>query len=141
MDDSFRDLFSFLGNLDDLMPGSLAECISEVAFELGESRKKGSDILFLGSDGKRLVKCLHVPREGLGADGPVLLPGVSKHIIVAAYSDEFIRSLADDLVAEFDTEAEREEEWARVLSVLAHDIAYCYDAEPPESLADIVGDL
>jgi hypothetical protein len=141
MDSDFGDLFGYLGDIDDLMPGSLFECLTDVTFELEESRKKGSDVLFLGSDGKRLVKCLHVPRDGLGGDGPVLFPGVSNFIIVAAYSDEFIQDLVNELIEEFDTEEDREAEWQRLMSTLAADIAYIYDNDPPESLADQIGDL
>lgn len=141
MEGDFRDLFGFLGDIDDVMPGSLFECLTDVTFELEESRKKGSDVLFLGSDGKRLVKCLHVPREGLGEDGPVIFPGVSNFIIVAAYSDEFIQELVNDLIAEYDTDEEREQEWERLMSTLAADITYIYNANPPESLADELGDL
>lgn len=141
MEGDFDDLFGFLGDIDDVMPGSLFECLTDVTFELEESRKKGSDVLFLGSDGKRLVKCLHVPRSGLGGDGPVLFPGVSNFIIVAAYSDEFIQDLVNDLISEFDTEEEREQEWSRLMSTLAADITYIYDNEPPESLAEELGDL
>jgi hypothetical protein len=140
MGEDFGDLFDFLGGLDGFLPGALFECVNDVSFELGESRGE-SDVLFLGSDGRRLVKCLHVPRSGLGGDGPVLFPGVSNFIIVAAYSDEFIQDRVQELIEEFDSEEEREEEWEKFMSTLAKDIAYIYDQNPPENLVDQLGDL
>ena len=56
MSEDFGDLFGFLGGLDGVLPGALFECVNDVSFELAESRGQ-TDVLFLGSDGQRLVEC------------------------------------------------------------------------------------
>lgn len=133
--DDFEDLeefANFAASLDSEGRKGLDELLSSLAGELVEQMSPPGDLLFVGSDGKRVVKGLHYPREVLGEDGPVILPSASQFVILGAYSDEFIRSEADDIAGLFDSDEERDDAWNRLMAEYAYSISKKFDDNPPE---------
>lgn len=134
-DEDFEDLeefANFVSGLDGDDRKSLEELLSTLSSELTEQMSPPPDLLFIGSDGKRVVKGLHYPREVLGEDGPVILPSASEFVILGAYSDEFIRDEANDIAGQFFDNDERETAWHSLMADYAYSIAKKFDDNPPE---------
>lgn len=138
--DDFEDLEEFArfaATLDDSERKTLDELLSSLAGELAEQMTPPGDLLFVGSDGKRVVKGLHYPREVLGEDGPVILPSASHFVILGAYSDEFIQREADDIAGLFDDNDEREDAWQRLMAEYAYSISKKFDDNPPADYSQL----
>lgn len=130
-DEALNDLMEFLLSLPGEEREKLRDVISTMLVEVREIAKEGSDVLFMGSDGKRVVKGLHYPREVLGSDGPVILPSAFKNIIIGAFSDEFVEEQARDIEETIDNDEERQAAWEELMNTLAIHIAFEFDAAPP----------
>lgn len=139
-DDDFEDLEDFArfaSSLNDSERKTLEELLSSLAGELVEQMTPPKDLLFVGSDGKRVVKGFHYPREVLGEDGPVILPSASQFVILGAYSDEFIQREADEIAGLFDDYEERDDAWERLMAEYAYDISKKFDDNPPEDYSKL----
>lgn len=130
-DESLNDLMEFLLGLPADEREKLRDVVSTMLSEVREIAKEGSDVLFMGSDGRRVVKGLHYPREVLGGDGPVILPSAFKHIIIGAFSDEFVADQARDIEESIDDEDERQAAWEELMNTFAIHVAFEFDAAPP----------
>lgn len=130
-DESMNDLIEFLLSLPDTEREKLRDVVSTMLEEVREIAKEGSDVLFMGSDGKRVVKGLHFPREVLGSDGPVILPSAFKNIIIGAFSDEFVEEQARDIEETIENDDERQAAWEELMNTFAIHIAFEFDASPP----------
>lgn len=138
-EEDFEDLVKFAeftAKLNDDERTTLAELLSSLAGELVEQMSPPKDLLFVGSDGHRLVKCLHYPREVLGGDGPVILPSASEFVILGALSDEFIQRDADEIAGLFDDLEERDDAWHRLMTEYASTISKKFDDNPPEDYSN-----
>jgi len=139
-DDDFEDLEDFArfaSSLNDSERKTLEQLLSSLAGELVEQMTPPKDLLFVGSDGKRVVKGLPYPREVLGEDGPVILPSASQFVILGAYSDEFIQREADEIAGLFDDYEERDDAWERLMAEYAYDISKKFDDNPPEDYSKL----
>ena len=130
-DEALNDLMEFLLSLPGEEREKLRDVISTMLVEVREIAKEGSDVLFMGSDGKRVVKGLHYPREVLGSDGPVILPSAFKNIIIGAFSDEFVEEQATEIEETIDNDEERQAAWEELMNTLAIHVAFEFDAAPP----------
>lgn len=130
-DEAINDLMEFLLGLPATEREKLRDVISTMLDEIREISKEGSDVLFMGSDGKRVVKGLHFPRDVLGSDGPVILPSAFKNIIIGAFSDEFVEEQARDIEETIEDENERQAAWEELMNTFAIHIAFEFDAAPP----------
>lgn len=130
-DESLNDLMEFLLSLPADEREKLRDVVSTMLIEVREIAKEGSDVLFMGSDGRRVVKGLHFPREVLGSDGPVILPSAFKNIIIGAFSDEFVAEQALDIDESFDTDEEKQAAWEELMNTFAIHVAFEFDAAPP----------
>lgn len=130
-DDAMKDLMEFLLGLPGEEREKLRDVISTMLQEVREISKEGSDVLFMGSDGSRVVKGLHFPRDVLGSDGPVILPSAFKNIIIGAYSDEFIAEQASEIEESIEDEVERQSAWEELMNSFAIQVAFEFDASPP----------
>lgn len=136
--ESMSELEFFLNILRDIpldQRHNLKEIINAFLLEVtDESDPDGSprkDLLFIGSSGRHVVKCLHYPRDVLGEDGPVLLPTSSNFLIAGAYSDEFINDRANEIHESYETIEEQNNAWAQLMNDYAVDIVYAYEQQPP----------
>lgn len=91
--------------------------------EMTETQIVEHDVLFCGSNGQTVIKALHFPREVLGTDGPVILPSGTKHVLLAAYSNEFIQRNVDTTRNIFTDPEVCEVQWEMFLNGLAEEIA------------------
>lgn len=130
-DAAMNDLMEFLLSLPVSDREKLKDVVSMMLDEVREISKEGSDVLFMGSDGRRVVKGLHFPREVLGSDGPVILPSAFKNIIIGAFSDEFVEENARSIEEMIDDEGERQAAWEELMNTFAIHIAFEFDAAPP----------
>jgi hypothetical protein len=137
--DAFEDIAKFAeftAKMSDDERKTLSELLSSLAGELVEQMTPPKDLLFVGSDGIRLVKCLHYPREVLGEDGPVIFPSASEFVILGALSDEFIQRDADEIAGLFDDLEERDDAWHHLMTDYALTISKKFDNNPPEDYSN-----
>lgn len=130
-EESMKELMEFLLSLPEDEREKLRDVLGTMLREVRDISKEGSDILFMGSDGRRVVKGLHFPREVLGSDGPVILPSAFKNIIVGAFSDEFIEEQAREIEETIENDDERQAAWEDLMNTFAIHVAFEFDASPP----------
>lgn len=123
-------------NLKDVIDTFLLEVTDEGDAD-GGPRK---DVLFIGSSGSHVVKCLHYPRDVIGGDGPILLPTSSKFLIVGVYADEFINDRANEIHENYDTTEEQNDAWAQLMNMYAVDIVHAYEQQPPPTFDTLLLD-
>ena len=131
---SHKDRSRLREALDSLMNELSGNLDDEVEF----TGRAPEDLLFIGSDGKRVVKGFHYAREVLGEDGPVILPSSSPFVIIGAFSDEYIREGADEIESSYDTFEERQAAWEQQMAHYAILIAEKHDESPPLSPDDFL---
>ena len=91
---------------------------------------KEQDVLFCGSNGQNVVKCLHYDRSVLnGEDGPVIFPSANPLVLLAAYSNEYIERKVAEYRNLFNDPELIEAEWQLFLNTLAEDIAAAHPEE------------
>jgi hypothetical protein len=125
------DFINFVGRLPEQQRDYIAELFTSMASSAEEVAP--TDILFVGSDGERIVKCFHYPEKALGETGPVIIPSSNKNIILAAFSDEFIQTRADDIQDIFADMDMANDAWNQFMQECAVEIVYAHDATPPEN--------
>jgi len=130
--DDLTEFAEFAARLNDDEKKTLAELLGSLAGELVEQMAPPKDLLFVGSDGHRVVKCLHYPRNVLGEDGPVILTSASQFVILGAISDEFIQHDADEIAGLYDDLEERDDAWQQLMTDYASCISKKFDDNPPE---------
>ena len=143
----FLELLSYISSMSPDDRDRLRENLNALALESTLASEKiekteiPSDLLFIGSDGNRVVKGLHYARDVLGGDGPIILPASSPAVIVGAYSDEFVQLEAEDISEQYHTYEEQSVEWERRMAVFAMRIAQRYDEDPPSNFDDFLNNL
>lgn len=146
-EESVADFLNLIGYITQMSPedrDKLRENLSALAFEFKtsgmelEKTEIPSDILFIGSDGRRVVKGFHYSRDVLGEDGPVIMPTSSAAVVLGAYSDEFIKERADQVTSQYETYEEQAAAWEMQMSEFALDIAAKYDKEQPPGLDEFL---
>lgn len=132
-------LLGFIANLSsndrsrlrDAMDTLMNELTSKVDFDGEFHTEVPKDLLFIGSDGKRVVKGFHYSREVLGEDGPVILVSSSPFVIIGAFSDEYVQQDAEDIDNCYDTFDEKQAAWEQQMANYAILIAEKHDESPP----------
>lgn len=143
----FWDLLKYISSMTPDEKNKLKENLEQMSLDLSlrsenvEKTEVPSDLLFIGSDGRRVVKGLHYSREVLGGDGPVILPVSSPTMIVGAYSDEFVQSDAEEISEQYHTYEEQSEAWERRMTLYAMRIAQRYDEDPPSGIDDFLKNI
>jgi hypothetical protein len=144
-DHTVGEVLGVLGFLASMEPGErerLRELFQQMSDEmprppdLHEPTDVLSDLLFVGTDGRRVVKGFHYSREVLGQDGPVILPSSSEFVIMGAFADEFVQETAHEIESSWDTYEEQSNAWEMQMADFAHMIAAEYDKNPPGRLDD-----
>lgn len=145
--DSLHELEIFLDMLRDIpldQRHKLKEVMDAFLLEVTQENDPDGgpqgDLLFIGSSGTHVVKCLHYPRSVLGEDGPVLIPTSSRFIIAGAYSDEFINDRANEIHESYDSSEEKNDAWAQLMNEYAVDIVHAYEEQPPPSFDTLLLD-
>lgn len=133
MDDELSEeqIRDFLGSLSSSGRAYLRDLFSQLAIEIAEARQEDSDVLFCGSNGETIIKCLHYPREVLGFDEPTLIPSGNNQISLWACSNEFVDAQIDSIKNCFPNDEAAQEEWSNYLNDLAHSLAQEARVVPP----------
>lgn len=145
--EAILELLSLMSSLDAEERNQLRELFQDLATnmtarsETYEERQVPSDLLFVGTDGQRVVKGLHYSREALGEDGPIIFPSSSEFVIIGAFSDEFISRDADEISELYDTLDEKNEAWEQMMINYAQLIARAHDENPPGGLEDFLKNI
>jgi hypothetical protein len=143
----FMELIGYLNEMPEEERNKLRESVASMVTELQMRSEKldesggPTDILFIGSNGRRVVKGLHYPREALGGDGPVILPTSTSHLILGAFSDEKVKSDADDIESQYDTYEEQSEAWERQMAEYAIIITDKFESEQPMGIDDFLRNI
>lgn len=121
--DDINDIVEYLEGLPAEVVERLGSMVQAVLGEMLITHNKEHDVVFCGSNGRKVVKCVHYDRSVLDTDGPVLLPSSNNLVLLAAVSTQSI----EDKVSEFrnmypDPEA-CEHQWQLHLDGLAEAIA------------------
>lgn len=124
------DFIEYIGRLPEEKRDYISDLFRTVASSSDEIAP--SDLLFVGSDGHRVVKCFHYPIEVLGENGPVMMPSANKNIILAAFSDEFIQTRADDIQFIFEDKETANDAWTDFMLECATEVVGVHDTAPPE---------
>jgi hypothetical protein len=124
------DFINFVSRLPEQQRDYISDMFEAMASSADEVTP--TDLLFVGSDGERVVKCFHYPIKVLGDDGPVIIPSSNKNIILAAFSDEFIQTRADDIQDIFADMDMANDAWNQFMQECAVEVVDTYDATPPQ---------
>ncbi len=98
--------------------------------EIQETRSEGHNVIFIGTDGDKTIKAIHVPSSALGGgSGPVLFAGADDNLIIAAFSNEFM----DENASRIDEEEPRlrPDMWLRFMEKLHDMVEDEYADNPP----------
>lgn len=144
------EILGVLGFLASMQPGErdrLRELFETMSNEISspseryEPTEVPSDLLFVGTDGRRVVKGFHYSREVLGQDGPVIFPSSSEFVILGAFADEFIQERAEEIQSSWDTYEEQSDAWEIQMADFAFMVAAEYDKNPPGQMEDFLKNI
>lgn len=122
-------LREFIGMLPKEAITAMSAVLNTLVREVLSTIHNEHDVLFCGSDGSHIVKCLHYDRSVLnGEDGPVICPSANPMVLLAAYSNEYIEGKVAEYRNIYSDPELLESQWQLFLNSLAEDIA----AEHPE---------
>jgi|TARA_Y100001951_G_scaffold61752_1_gene49261 hypothetical protein len=125
-----EQLKQFMETLPPAVLAAMAGVLNVLAKEVIGTIHKEHDVLFCGSNGQNVVKCLHYDRSVLnGEDGPVIIASANPMVILAAYSNEYIERKVDEYRNLFSDPELMEVEWQLFLNSLAEDIALHHSGE------------
>lgn len=98
--------------------------------EMQETKEEEHNVIFIGTDGDKAIKAIHVPAASLnGKDGPVLFAGADEDLVIAAFSREYIDSNAQRISDE-DTGLHKEL-WIAFMQDLHQMVEEEYTSNPP----------
>lgn len=133
------ELLEFLQSLPAEAQKHIALVLNTLITELMGTNPKDDDIFFCGSNGKRVIKCMHYARKLLGGvDGPVLLPSANPMVVIGAYSNEFIENKAQEFRISYADSEECEQQWHYFLNSLADDVANKSEVLPAPKFEDLL---
>jgi hypothetical protein len=144
------EILGVLGFLASMKPGErsrLRELFETMSNEMSspseryEATEVPSDLLFVGTDGRRVVKGFHYSREVLGQDGPVIFPSSSEFVILGAFADEFVQEKAEEIQSSWDTYEEQSHAWEIQMADFAFMVASEYDKNPPGQIEDFLKNI
>ena len=141
MDNEFdaQELFDFINNLPEEQKNQLHELLTVLVYELFTTTTKDNDVVFCGSNGEKVIKCLNADRATLGEDGPVILPSANESVILFAVATEFLQEQVESYRNLYPDPVLCEQEWQRFFDSLAKEAAQLHqNAETPiwEKLLD-----
>jgi hypothetical protein len=121
MDEEYwdEDVRSFLEQLPPDELRKVRDVMRQLADEILEAQDEESDVLFCGSTGTHIIKCLHYPASALGFEEPRQLPSGNDLIYLFAVSDEFIDREVDSIKNLYSDPQVQQEQWEKYLNTMA----------------------
>lgn len=144
------EIMGVLGFLASIKPGErdrLRELFETISRDISspseryEATEVPSDLLFVGTDGRRVVKGFHYSFEVLGHNGPIIFPSSSEFIILGAFADEFVQKKAEEIQHSWDTYEEQNDAWEMQMADFALMIASEHDKNPPGQMEDFLKNI
>jgi hypothetical protein len=142
MDEEFdeQQMMDFINSLPKEQKDQLQELLNVLVYELFSTTNKEKDVVFCGSNGKNVLKCLNASRSSLGEDGPVILPSSNPTVILFAVATEYLQETVDSYKNLYTDPELREREWQKFFDSLASEASHLADSIEParwEQLLDI----
>jgi|TARA_B110001454_G_scaffold216596_1_gene240163 hypothetical protein len=127
-----EQLLRSLETLPEEVLAAMATVLNVLVREVLGTMRGEKDVLFCGSNGKTVVKCLHYDRSVLGGeDGPVIFPSSNPIVLLGAYSNEYIEGKVAEYRNIYSDPEVIESQWQLFLNSLAEDIAAQHSGEEP----------
>jgi hypothetical protein len=126
-----REIVEFLDNLPPELAEQLQILIQQLISELLLTPTKEHDVVFCGSNGKNIIKCVHYDRNVLGDDGPVILPSANPLVTLAAISTQKVNEVVTEYKNIYPDPAVCESHWQSFLDNTASDIAHMAETRSP----------
>tara|TARA_Y100000758_G_C15962327_1_gene390064 strand:+ start:412 stop:843 length:432 start_codon:yes stop_codon:yes gene_type:complete len=125
-------LRAFIEKLPKEAIAAMSAVLNTLVGEVLSTIHNEQDVLFCGSNGSYIVKCLHYDRSVLGGeDGPVICPSSNPMVLLAAYSNEYIEGKVAEYRNIYSDPELMEAEWQLFLNSLAEDIAAGHPEDQP----------
>ena len=122
--ESLNEMFEFIEGLTDSQKEQLDRMAAAFQQEVDATQleAEAKELLFVGGDGRRVIKMLHYPFEALREDGPVVFPSANPKVLIGAVSDELITRKIAEYTDRYTDEHARQRRWELYLNSLAVDL-------------------
>ena len=142
MDEEFdeQSMMEFINSLPKEQKDQLHELLNVLVYELFSTTNKEQDVVFCGSNGTSVIKCLNASRSSLGEDGPVLLPSSNPTVILFAVATEYLQETVESYKNLYPDPELCEQEWQKFFDSLATQASQLADSAAParwEQLLDV----
>jgi hypothetical protein len=127
--DDEQDLMDYINSLPEEQKNKLHELLGSLISELHATTTTDKDVVFCGSNGEKVIKCISTGLAGLGENGPVILPSSNETVILFAVANEYLEQEVDSLRNVYTDPELLEQEWQKFLDDLA-----CRAAELHENM-------
>ena len=114
-----QDLMDYINSLPENQKNKLHELLSALILELHTATTSDKDVVFCGSNGEKVIKCISTGLDGLGENGPVILPSSNETVILFAVANEYLEQEVDSLRNIYTDPELLEQEWQKFLDDLA----------------------
>lgn len=126
-----REILEFLDNLPPELAEQLQHLVQALISELLLTPNKEHDVVFCGSNGKNIIKCVHYDRKVLGDDGPIILPSANPLVTLAAISTQKVNETVSEYKNIYPDPELCESHWQSFLDSMANDIAHMAETRSP----------
>lgn len=133
-------MMDFINSLPKEQKEQLHELLNVLVCELFSTTNKEKDVVFCGSNGTNVIKCLNASRSSLGEDGPILLPSSNPTVILFAVATEYLQETVDSYKNLYPDPELCELEWQKFFDSLANQATQLADSAEPaiwEQLLDV----
>jgi acetone carboxylase gamma subunit len=125
------EIIEFLESLPPEVNEQLQILIQGLMAELILTPDKEHDVVFCGSNGKNIIKCVHYDRRVLDGDGPIILPSANPFVTLAAISTEIVNETVSEYKNVYPDPEVCESHWQAFLDNTASDIASLAESTTP----------
>jgi acetone carboxylase gamma subunit len=126
-----EEIMEFLENLPPELSEQIQAVIQALIGELILTPNKEHDVVFCGSNGKNIIKCVHYDRAVLGDDGPIILPSANPLVTLAAISTQKVNDTVSEYKNIYPDPEVCESHWQAFLDSTANDIAHMAETSSP----------
>jgi|TARA_B110000263_G_C15123102_1_gene425294 hypothetical protein len=133
-------ILDFVNSLPKEQKEQLQELLNVLVYELFSTTNREKDVVFCGSNGTNVIKCLNASRSSLGEDGPILLPSSNPTVILFAVATEYLQETVDSYKNLYPDPELCEVEWQKFFDSLANQATQLADSSEPavwEQLLDV----
>ena len=126
-----EEILDFLRSLPPELIEQIQNVVQALISELIFTPNKEHDVVFCGSNGKNVIKCVHYDRAVLGDDGPIILPSSNPLVTLAAISTEKVNETVAEYKNIYPDPELCESHWQAFLDSTAVEIAHLAETIVP----------